>query len=377
MAQARSSRRNIELIWSFGFGAYFLFIAITHLNGAEERFEESQPFENGLTAQAKIIEIPDNQRGGTPVSVQFTDNKRRVRESKTLVYFAEYLRVGQSVEISYLPNNAEWVRAPELGWSESEYAGWRGMSIVWLVGAISIFPLAVWRRFRKRSYKPALELSETEAVYKVKQHYIRLFLLWSVYGFALFMVYAIVTLSITHMLGLPIWAQKFGILAWHALLAYKIGLPAVRVLLNDPITIDRSGVSFYGRSSVPWSDMSQILFVSGRSEFDGRLIISLLPTSSIAGYPTWQLPLKKLSPVVYIDLYSTRYDEHDIVTAMNHFGLESHDPEAARRLLYSLTESGLISGRATYESIDPVDEDSHQPVKDHRYMSGGFHFGSR
>lgn len=104
MALARSSRRNVELILSFVFGVHFLFVAISHLNVAADRFEQSQPFENGLLAQAKIVEIPDNQRGGTPVSVQFTNNKRKVQMSKTLVHYPEYLRVGQSVEISYQPD---------------------------------------------------------------------------------------------------------------------------------------------------------------------------------------------------------------------------------------------------------------------------------
>ena len=377
MALARSSRRNVELILSFVFGVHFLFVAISHLNVAADRFEQSQPFENGLLAQAKIVEIPDNQRDGTPVSVQFTNNKRKVQMSKTLVHYPEYLRVGQSVEISYQPDNPEWVRAPELGWSESEYAGWRGMSLVWLFGAISIFPLAIWCRFKKPTYKPALELSEGDNVFRVKQHYFRLFLMWSVYSFALFVVYAIVTLSITHIIGLPIWAQKIAILAWHVLLAFKIGLPAARVLFNDPIAINRNGVSFYGRPSVPWADMSQIAFVSGRDKaIDKRLVIALNPSSSIVGYPVWQIPMKKLSPSIYIDLYITRWDDHEIVTAINHFGLEEHDPEAARRLLYSLSESGLITGRTKNESFDAVDVDSISS-KDHSYMSRGFHFGSR
>ena len=375
MAIARSSRRNVELILSFVFGVHFLFVAISHLNAAADRFEQSQPFENGLLAQAKIVEVPDNQRGGTPVSVQFTNNKRKVQKSKALVHYPEYLRVGQSVEISYQPDNPEWVRAPELGWSESEYAGWRGMSLVWLFGAICIFPLAIWRRFKKPTYTPALELSEGDTDFRVKQHYFRLFLMWSVYAFALFVVYAIVTLSITHMIGLPIWAQKIALLAWHALLVFKIGLPAARVLFNDPIAINRNGVSFYGRPSVSWADMSQIAFVSGRDQvIDRRLIIALKPSSSIVGYPVWQIPMKKLSPLVYIDLFITRWDDHEIVTAMNHFGLEEHDPEAARRLLYSLSESGLITGRTKNESIDAVDVDSISS-KDHSYMSRGFHFG--
>jgi len=376
LASARSSRRNVELISSIVFGVYFLFIAITHFNAAAKRFEESQPLKNGLVTQANIIGIAEHQRGGTPVSVRFTDNKSRLRDSRTLVYFPEYLRVGQSVEISYHPDNSEWVRAPELGWSESEYAGWRWMSIIWIAGAISIFPLALWRRFRNTPHRPIPELSAADTEFKVKKSYLRLFLLWSVYAFALFVMYAIVTLSITHTLGLPVWMQKVAMLLWHALLAFKIGLPAVRVLFNDPITISRLGVSFYGRPTVPWADMSQILFAHGRkSALDGRLIISLKPSSSIAGYPTWQIPLRKLRPVVYLDLYSTQWDDYEIVTAMNHFGLKEHDPEAASRLLYSLSESGLIVGGATPDLTGAVDESAKIKSGKSGYMGGGFHFG--
>jgi len=58
---ARSSRRNREFIGTLVFGAYFLFVAITHLDSAAERFEESQPFTDGLFAQAKIVDISANQ----------------------------------------------------------------------------------------------------------------------------------------------------------------------------------------------------------------------------------------------------------------------------------------------------------------------------
>jgi len=376
LTQARSSRRNIELISNIAFGVYFLFVAISHLNSAKDRFDGSRHFEDGLLANAKIIAIPESQRGGTPVFVQFTDNKRRIQKSKTIVYSPEYLRVGQSVEVSYQPADPDWVRAPALDWSDSEYADMRRMCIVWIMGALCIFPLAIWRRFRKPSNRPLLKLSDADSKFTVKQDYFRLIIIWALYGFMLFMVYAIVTLSITHLLGLPIWLQKVSILAWHALLAYKIGLPAVRVLLNDPITINHAGVSFYGRPPVPWSDMSQILFVSGRhQDLDEKLIISLKPSSSIAAYPVLSIPMKQLSPLVSLDLYSTRWDDHDIVTAMNHFGLEKQDPQAARRLLNSLSESGFITG-----CTDPKDahtrEENSSSSKEHNYMGGGFHFDS-
>jgi len=296
--------------------------------------------------------------------------------SNTRVHFPEYLRVGQSVEISYRPDSPEWVRAPELGWSESEYRGWRGMSLVWLIGAISIFPLAVWRRFRQETYKPIPEFSDTDGEFKVKQDYFRLILLWSIYAFGLFVVYAIVSLSITHTLGLPILVQKVALLAWHSLLAFKVGLPAVRILLNDPMTINRQGISFYRRPPVPWADMSQILFMSGRDQdMSQRLVISLTPSSMIKPNLALDIPLRKLSPLVYLNLYGTRWDDQEIAAAINHFGLERQDPNAAHQLMNSLRDSGVISHRKDIE-ISQTDDDT-SSVKEHIYINDGFHFGSR
>ncbi len=396
-----STRKNIQLVGTFVFGLYFLFVAVSHYQAAEARYSSSQPFENGLMAQAKIIHVPERSRDGT--LFRFKDNLGQTHESRSLVYYPEYLRVGQTYEISYEPENTAWVRAPSLGWTESEYAGWRLMSIVWMVGAICVFPLGLWRRFRTPPIEPEFQISEYATEYRVKQHYLRLVILWATYAFALFCVYAIITLSITHFLPLPPLLKKLALLGWHALLIFALVPPALRIIFNDPLKITSSGVSIYGRRTIPWKAMSQIMFVVGggrHQDMSWRLIIQLKKSSGLKGFSASGPALRKLSPLVYLDLYVTQWDNLDIIKAMNHFGLAEHDPIAAESLLWSASESGPIENR-NGDGNEPVASEGSEAttLKDNQdlldqkkestnngdvaapktdyYMSGGFHVDNR
>jgi len=285
----------------------------------------------------------------------------------------------------------------KIGWTESEYGGWRLMSIVWMIGAICIFPLGLWRRFRTPPIEPEFQISESATEYRVKQHYLRLVILWATYAFALFCVYAIVTLGITHFLPLSPLLKKLSLLGWQALLIFALVPPALRIIFNDPLMITSAGVSIYGRRAIPWKAMSQIMFVAGdgrHKDMSWRLIIQLKKSSGLKGLSASSPALRKLSPLVYLDLYVTQWDNLDIIKAMNHFGLAAHDPVAAESLLWSASESGPIGGGPdvsdtdvemthgenhglTYQQSALVDSSDLDKPKTSQYMSGGFHLDRR
>jgi len=365
-----SNKKNIQLILAFVVGIHFLFVAVSHYHAAAARYESSQPFEYGLMANGTIVQVPEHSSDGT--LFRFKDDQGQVRESRALVYYPEYLRVGQSYSISYEPDNTAWVRVPSLGWTKSEYSGWRLMTIIWMLGAIGIFPLALWHRFRTPPIKPEFQIAEHASEFRLKQNYLRLIILWAIYAFGLFTTYAIVTLGITFFLPLPPLLEKLALFGWHLLLFLAVGIPAVRILFNDPLKITPTGLSIYGRRETPWKAMSQIQFASGgkHPEMSWRLIVQLKSSSGLKGFPASGPALRKLSPLVFLDLYVTRWDKLDLIEAINHFGLTDLDPVAAAKLESSVSDSGLIG---LCDKADTDDDEEIDTSKRNYYMDSGFH----
>ncbi len=381
--------KNLRFIGMLLFGFYFLYEAVSTLTSLNSTYEISQPFEGGVTAMATVTKV--DQRNHDRITVEFVDESGRQQTARALAYSVEFVQVGNKFYVSYYPDaNITHVRVPSLGMSEETYRSLRRMFFVWIAGALCVFPMAFYARFTNKTPRPTKVFSNKTREYRVGTSYLRLFVLGSLYSMGLFFVLfaGSVLIHVAQMIGnhhgLPIsnsLAEKLLFL-WGAFMVVAIAPGFIRVLLNDPLVVSDRGISIYGDKPIPWSELSQIQFAENSDgKMSGRLILALQKDASTPGMSVWQIPLIKLRPVVYLNLYTTRYDKLDTIEAINHFGLRAIDPDAASTLAISLTESGLIE-QSLHQSMDP-DELAEQPStteekpKEGYYMSNGFHMHQR
>ncbi len=386
-------KENLRFIGMLLFGLYFMYEAVSTLTALNSTYEISQPFENGMTAMATVTKISQYNR--SRITVEFADEKGRQQTARALAYNVEFVKAGDKYYVSYYPdNNITHVRVPSLGMSDESYHGLRGMFFVWIAGALCVFPIAFYKRFGNKTPKATKVFSNSTREYRVGTSYSRLFILASLYSMFLFFVLfaGAVLIHVLEMIGshygMPISdsvAEKLLHL-WIAFMVVAIAPEFIRVLLNDPLVVSARGISLYGDKPIPWTELSQIKFAENSDgRMSERLILALQKDASTPGMSVWQLPLIKLRPVVYLNLYTTRYDKLDTIEAINHFGLRAIDPDAALTLASSLEESGFIeqslnkSTNTDADSEEKADQPStpEEKTKDDYYMSNGFHLHQR
>jgi len=359
---------NVGLVVTLLTAVYFLVAAFNNLNEVSKAYEESQAFDGGSAALATVLAERSRNR---IVELQFKDAKGRQHSAKAYVYQSQSLRIGQKLEISYRPDEPHWVRVPSKGLSDADHHFWRVFFFVWVVAAICVIPRAIWLRFHTPDL---LRLSKSDTVFVLKKDYFRTAFLAGIYAFGLFFVYAFPAITIEYVLPVSLSIKKGLLIAWFMLMVVAVGRPALRFILNPPLVLSKNGLSIYGREVIYWTEVSQIMIKTGgrasERDMNWRLIIPLKRNATSKGYRTWQIPLRKLRPVVYLNLYSTRWDIQDLVTALNHFGVEDRDPEAAARLRATWEESGLI--KEVVESV--ISASNTEAINDSSYyMSAGFH----
>lgn len=116
MRKSIFSRNWSSFLKSFVFGLVAAAVGFAQLGIANRTIQASQPFSNGLSADATVVhiqEMPGRRESTTGgVSVEFMDNHGKLQQSYVYMAIAPQFHVGQQLTISYQPDNLHTVRAP-------------------------------------------------------------------------------------------------------------------------------------------------------------------------------------------------------------------------------------------------------------------------
>lgn len=350
------------------------------LYGMKHQYEIHTAYAGGVITAAKIVNIKEHKQGRSlkrNIDVSYTDQDNRQQQARLEGNGNFRLRVGNAVEISYLPGTYNTARWPDGRVSESEYNRWlKRLKAILFAGILCVLAVPAKRLFRRNDDSDS-SILDTKSRFVLKLSFGRMLLNLVVFTGFFSLLYVCVYLYLFQLAGLALITSQILMAAASGLFLLAIWNAVRPAIGHHPLVLTRRGFSIYNHGEVRWREVSEIMIFRGYR--NSHMLRFYLNDGSDAE-PRQRAFGKEFSPArVVLSLECINWDDYELREELIRFALTGRDDDAAvafrRSTLNAEQESsGPISWPENMRDKNPG---APKPKRSKsNYMSGGFHLNN-